>query len=201
MPLVTISSNISEALKKHEVVPEVVDEFSPQGLITVTYDKATEVSMGNTLKPSETQTRPSVKVAFTEERAKDPNATYTLVLTDPDAPTKGDKKWSEFCHYLVSGIKLDGVQGDAVSDVTEIDCAKANELVSYMGPAPPENTGKHRYVFVLYKEGAAQPKSGLADRPNWGTGKPGSGAKDYANKNSLTPVAINFFYAQNEKSA
>ncbi|CAN6601326.1 carboxypeptidase Y inhibitor [Trichomonascus vanleenenianus] len=193
MPLVTIASNISEALKKHEVVPDVVDEFEQGGLLTIAYDhKKTEVAMGNLLKPAETQKRPAVNLTFNEDSAAE--STYTLVLTDPDAPTKGDKKWSEYAHYIVSGIK----PPSSGTGVGAVDFDKAHELLPYMGPAPPPKTGKHRYVFILYKEPAnGTPKSFGGDRPNWGTGVPGSGARDWAKKHHLTPVAINFFYAQN----
>lgn len=199
MPLVTISSNIADALKKHEVVPEVVDAFDSGALITVTYDKDTEVAMGNTLKVGETQSNPTVRVTFNDTKELKDTDSYTLVLTDPDAPTKGDKKWSEYCHLLVTGIKLSPPSDGSPSDVIEVNYSQANVLQQYMGPAPPPKTGKHRYVFILYKEGGASPKASFDERATWGTGKPGSGAKDYASKHNLTPVAINFFYAQNEQ--
>lgn len=198
MPLVTIATNIADALQKHGVVPDVLDQITPKGLITVTYGKDTEVALGNLLKPAETQERPKVAIAFADETA-DPQATYTLVMTDPDAPTRGDKKWSEYCHYVTTGIKpnVDGSNPNEVG--TLIDFSKAHDLVEYMGPAPPPSTGKHRYVWILYRNfPGVTPKIYEGDnRANWGTNQPGSGARDWAQKNKLTPVATNFFYAQN----
>lgn len=198
MPLVTIAANISDALKKHGVVPDVLDEITPRGLITVTYGTDTQVALGNVLKPAETQERPKVALAFADE-APDADATYTLVMTDPDAPTRGDKKWSEYCHYVVTGIKPNVNGADASQVGILVDFSKAQTLQEYMGPAPPPSTGKHRYVFILYRNTpGVTPKIFEGDnRANWGTGQPGSGARDWAAKNKLTPVATNFFYAQN----
>ena len=199
MPLVTITSNIVEGLKRHGVVPDVVDEFSPRGLITVSYGGKTEVTLGNTLLAKETQSRPVVYLTFNEDQDKS-NDSYTLVMTDPDAPSRGDNKWSEYAHYVVSGIKPKPVSADTSGMSTAIDFDSANELLPYLGPAPPPGTGKHRYVLILYKEGTMSPKS-VEGRPNWGTGISGYGARDFAKKHGLTPIAINFFFAQNPSQA
>jgi len=199
MPLVTISSNIVEGLKRHGVVPDVVDEFSPRGLITVSYGGQTEVTLGNTLKVSETQKRPVIHLTFNEDKDVS-DYTYTLVVTDPDAPTRGDMKWSEYCHYVVTGIKSPGHS----AEVATANLDSANELVPYLGPAPPPKTGKHRYVFILYREGPSPPKTLneiVRERANWGTGVPGAGARGFAKKYGLTPVAINFFFAQDPDQA
>jgi phosphatidylethanolamine-binding protein (PEBP) family uncharacterized protein len=184
---VQVSARGTQQLK----LTAVVDQFEPKGLITVSYGKDKEVALGNTLKPSETQEAPQINLAFSES---EPEASYTLVVTDPDAPTKGDKKWSEYAHFILSGIKAKPSEGE----VTHVDYNAATTLLPYTGPAPPPKTGKHRYVFILYKEGSQAPK-GLPsqNRANWGTGIPGSGARDWARKQALLPVAINFFYAQN----
>lgn len=191
MPLVTITSNIAEQLKKHGIFNDVIDPFDQKGLISASY-KANEVTMGNTLKPSETQDRPEVHLTFNEP---DSSAKYTLVVTDPDAPKRGDPKWSEFAHFITSGISPEAAEGESY----KVDFSKAKELLPYMGPAPPEKTGKHRYVFLLFKENGAVKGLPSDNRANWGTGVPGSGVRDWAKKQNLTPVAINFFFAQNDK--
>lgn len=154
--------------------------------------------MGNTLKPSETQDRPIIHSTFS---ADDPDAvhptegtTFSLVMVDPDAPSRTDKSYSEYVHYIVTGLKLSSEAGE----IAVVDVDKGNELVPYMGPAPPEKTGKHRYVFILFKETQNSPKSYEGDRARWGTDKPGTGVRAWAAKYNLLPVAVNFFYAQND---
>jgi len=39
-----------------------------------------------------------------------------------------------------------------VGNIPEENIAKGEVLAEYVGPAPPKNTGKHRYVFLLYKQ-------------------------------------------------
>ncbi|KAG5363978.1 hypothetical protein CKK34_2760 [Yarrowia sp. E02] len=166
MPLITISAALTEGFKKHEIVPDVIDEFDPNTLLEITYGGENVVAVGNSLAVADTQHRPTIHASF----PKDTQGTYTLVLTDPDAPSRTDTKWSEYCHYVVSGLKP-GVVAEAEG-------------------------AAHRYVFVLYKEGSKTPEA-PTDRPCWGTNVPGSGTREWAKKNDLTLVTSNFFFAQN----
>jgi len=59
-------------------------------------------------------------------------------VIDPDVPRRGGYN-REFRHWLVGNIPEDNV-------------AKGEILAEYVGPAPPKNTGKHRYVFLVYKQ-------------------------------------------------
>lgn len=59
-------------------------------------------------------------------------------IADPDAPRRGGYN-REFRHWLVGNIPEENV-------------AKGEILAEYVGPAPPNNTGKHRYVFLVYKQ-------------------------------------------------
>lgn len=190
-------------------------------LITVSYGGDLEVAMGNTLKPSETQETPEIHVTFNAEGLGEPtiftagsssstsasdisttaeNTSFTLAMTDPDAPSRTDKSFSEYCHFLVSGIKLKAPsKEDPTSDIaSKLEFDNANVLVPYMGPGPPEKTGKHRYVFVLLRETKPQPTKYEGDRARWGTQTNGYGLKEYAAEHGLIPVAVNFFYAQND---
>lgn len=61
-----------------------------------------------------------------------------LSCADPDVPTrKGYNR--EFRHWLVGNIPEENV-------------AKGEVLAEYVGPAPPKGSGKHRYVFLVYKQ-------------------------------------------------
>lgn len=53
---------------------------------------------------------------------------YVTRTTDPDAPSRENSTSGEFLHWLVVNIP-----GDHLLD--------GEELVEYVGPAPPKNTG------------------------------------------------------------
>ncbi|XP_010070692.1 PREDICTED: phosphatidylethanolamine-binding protein 1, partial [Pterocles gutturalis] len=63
----------------------------------------------------------------------DPQKLYTLVLTDPDAPSRKDPKFREWHHFLVTNMKGNNVGSGTV-------------LSDYVGSGPPKGTGLHRYV-------------------------------------------------------
>lgn len=93
------------------------------------------------------------------------------------------------CHWIVTGISLsasnssEGIDEASaysleLSPHTENKAvADMKDLVEYMAPAPPEGTGKHRYVFVLLaSEDGKNSKKGLTkpkERPRWGYGRQG----------------------------
>ena len=78
------------------------------------------------LKPSETQVEPKLKYDFNS------NNLYTLIMYDPDAVN------GNHVHWLVTNINNNIKNGKI--------------LLPYQGPAPPAKTGKHRYMFELYKQ-------------------------------------------------
>lgn len=58
----------------------------------------------------------------------DPNEYYTLIMTDPDAPSRESPKFREWHHWLVVNIPGNNI-------------AQGEEKTSYFGAAPPANTG------------------------------------------------------------
>lgn len=206
MNLMTISQSLDEAYNKHKIIPEVIDKFDTHGLLTIEYSQHHHVTMGNTLKVKDAQTTPTVQFTLNspnqqQEMNVDEEDRFTLILTDPDAPSNKDHKWSEYCHWIVTDLALNANNSGSHDQLsTLIDLSKGHEIVPYMGPGPPPKTKKHRYVFLLYKQ---DPKAHLVappDRPNWGTGVPGSGVRDWIKKHGghSKLLGVNFFYAQND---
>lgn len=56
-----------------------------------------------------------------------------------------------------------------------------------MGPAPPKDTGKHRYVLLLL-EGEGHDAEAPSDRKKWGNSDPRTGVKQWAAKHGLKPI-------------
>lgn len=188
--LFTTSQVFTEQLKKSGVFPDVLDEFTPSAVLQIEYGNGEQVTMGNELLPAETQSRPKIGLSF-KESAK--GKSYTLAVTDPDAPRRGDPTWSEFAHFLVTGIKPEVAEGEPYL----VDFDNTVPLLTYMGPGPPPKTGLHRYVFILFEESGAPNGLPSDSRANWGFGKPGAGVRDWLKGQSLKPVGINFFVAKN----
>jgi hypothetical protein len=90
------------------------------------------------LKPSKTQTKPIVKIPNS-------NKYLTLIMYDPDA------LGGTHIHWLVVNIKNSNIENGLT-------------LLDYKGPAPPPNTGKHRYIFKVYEQMDVLNLSPLEDR-------------------------------------
>ncbi|XP_076759629.1 protein D2 isoform X2 [Xylocopa sonorina] len=125
-------SSMAQALQTHGVVPDVIDNV-PQNVLSVTYPNQLSVDIGKVLTPTQVKDPPTVTWNG------DANTFYTLCMTDPDAPSRKDPKFREWHHWLVGNIPGS-------------DVSKGEVLSEYIGSGPPEGTGLHRYVFLLYKQ-------------------------------------------------
>ncbi|KAH7731393.1 OV-16 antigen 1 [Aphelenchoides avenae] len=174
----TFSSMTTEAFKKHEVVPDVIPT-APEKLVKVSFKSGVEATLGNVLTPRQVKDPPTV--SWDAEQG----ALYTLVKTDPDAPSRKDPKFREWHHWLVVNVPGNDVsKGDTISE--------------YIGAGPPEGTGLHRYVYLVYKQ---QGKVSDAEHGHL-TNRSGDKRNNFkiasfAQKHNLgNPVAGNFFQAE-----
>jgi len=97
---------VVSALTAGDVIPEVIRlPFSPSSLLVVSWPTSgKEAILGNTLTALDTALEPSV--AFTPMITQAPfdEVSYTLVMTDPDAPSRKDPKFAQWRHWLVSSF-------------------------------------------------------------------------------------------------
>ncbi|EKG22310.1 Phosphatidylethanolamine-binding protein PEBP [Macrophomina phaseolina MS6] len=206
-------------LHKAEIIPTVVDDFLPTLTLDITWPSNETADLGNTLEPDDLQKAPSIRLddeptsASTNGPCKS-NMTYVVAVTDPDAPSRDNPEWSEFCHWIISGVPLSGPDAactspDGMQNAGQIQAATqtaANglkEVMEYYPPGPPPKTGKHRYVFLAFApaNSTSLPLSPTKpkERKHWGTGKERHGVRQWAEENGLVPVAANFIYAKNKK--
>ncbi|KAF6826280.1 phosphatidylethanolamine-binding protein [Colletotrichum plurivorum] len=186
-------TRVHEELSQAQIIPTVLDDFEPILGLSAEWDSSHRADLGNTLSPADLQSAPSTSlVKGSALPGVQITTTYVLTLTDPDAPSRDDPKWSEFCHWIATGVSASSAGAKpAVKDVVE-----------YKPPGPPPRTGKHRYVFVVWVPANGTTEELNLSRPqerkHWGGGQ-GRGVRNWARENGLVPVAANFIYAQNEK--
>jgi len=172
-------ASVADAFQKEQVVPEVISN-APGKLAKVVFASGVEANLGNVLTPTQVQNPP--KVIWESEAGQ----LYTLIKTDPDAPSRKDPKFREWHHWLVVNIP-----GGLVE--------KGDTLSEYVGAGPPQDTGLHRYVYLIYKQSNGKITDNehgrLTNRSADGRG--GWKAQKFVQKHNLgEPVAGNFYQAE-----
>ncbi|XP_053681097.1 protein D3-like [Anopheles nili] len=166
-----------EAFERNEIVPDLL-ETAPEQTIKVTYaESGVEVSLGNELTPTEVRNRP--KLCWGVE----PKALYTVLMADPDAPSRSNPEMRSWKHWMVGNVAGTDLDGGEV-------------LADYVGSGPPQGTGLHRYVFLVYKQPGrvAFNETILSSRnPNRGKWSLAQFTSTYQLGN---PIAGNFYQAQ-----
>jgi len=105
--------SIVVALERQGIIPDVIPpDFTPTLFFSIVYPTGREVATGNTLFREDTLDEPDVVITpmnlpFAnadstgegDDLAKE--VSYTLVMTDPDAPSRADPKYRQFRHWVV----------------------------------------------------------------------------------------------------
>ncbi|KAF9358050.1 hypothetical protein BGX26_002571 [Mortierella sp. AD094] len=183
MPLITSDQATEAALRKDGIIPDVLDSFTSKTMLVISYGNDKEVALGNKLSVQETQHTPQVSF-----QADSPNDRYTLIMTDPDAPSRNNPKMREYRHWIISDIS-------GTSDFQPANVSQGTVVTPYMGPAPPSGTGPHRYIFLLYKQTPSTNVSAFSSSLT--SDRPGFKAKQFTSQAGLELVGANYFVAEN----
>ena len=105
------------------------------------------------------------------------NKKLTLIMIDPDAPSKTNPKCRSWLHWMVTNIK----GGDG---------STGNENVEFNAPTPPKGSGLHRYIFLLFEQSENLSVVGQSNRCGFHVGK------FVKNNNLKGPIALNMFRTQ-----
>ncbi|KAI9024976.1 phosphatidylethanolamine-binding protein [Phycomyces nitens] len=178
MPLINATMNIDLSLKKAGIIPDVIrQDFVPSTLLEINYPNGKDVALGNTLSVQDAAETPRVNFIPPEEDAQ-----YTLVMADPDAPSAVDPSLGPWRHWVVTNIKG--------SDPSNLKAS--SEHTPYMGPAPPQGTGNHRYVFLLYKQSRTNQEF-AAMSPEKTSVRRNFDVNGFAAENDLELISVNYF--------
>ncbi|XP_063368652.1 protein D2-like [Cydia amplana] len=170
-------STVSKSFSTHGVVSDVIP-VAPGALAAVKYPSGAVVSEGNVLTPTQVKDIPQISWNAS------PDKYYTVAMTDPDAPSRAEPKFREWHHWLVGNVPGSNV-------------AAGETLSAYVGSGPPQGTGLHRYVFLVYQ----QPGKLNFDEPRLpntsGDNRGGFSIQKFATKYGLgAPIAGNFYQAE-----
>lgn len=103
-------------------------------------------------------------------------------MVDPDAPSRAEPTFREVKHWLIGNILGN-------------DLSTGDVIAEYLGSAPPEGSGLHRYVALLYKQ------NGRLDFGEPSTDRRNFSIRKFAVEFNLgQPIAGNFFVAQLDSS-
>ena len=101
--------------------------------ITIKYPNGKVVDLGQELATTDVVDEPQVSWEA------DPDKYYTLIMYDPDAPSRLEPKFADIKHWLVVNIKGCDVKSGEV-------------IAEYVGSGPSQGTGLHRYIFLVYEQ-------------------------------------------------
>ncbi|KAJ9141531.1 hypothetical protein P3X46_032057 [Hevea brasiliensis] len=157
------------------VIGDVIDMFVPSVSMSVYYGSK-HVTNGCDIKPSIAVTPPKLSISG------HPDHLYTLVMTDPDAPSPSEPSMREWVHWIVADIP------------GGTNPSKGKEILSYVGPRPP--VGIHRYILVLFEQ---KMELGMAEQPQ---SRANFNTRMFAAHLDLgLPVATVYFNAQKEPAS
>ncbi|KAK4750814.1 hypothetical protein SAY87_004296 [Trapa incisa] len=153
------------------VIGDVVDMFVPMAGMTINYGMK-HINNGCQIKPSMAADAPKVTISGNSDEL------YTLVMTDPDAPSPSEPTMREWVHWYVASLSS----------------SARKEILAYMGPRPP--VGIHRYILLLFKQ---RDPIGLMDQPS---SRANFNTRHFAGALGLgLPVAAVYFNSQKEPSS
>ena len=132
----------------------------------------------------------------------DENKLYTVILTDPDAKDRKEHKFREWCHWVVINVPIIKNNDENIKGKYIFDTSSGQDVVEYVGSGPPNGTGFHRYVYLVYEQNkkinikkCGQEK--LIAKGGGGKGRAKWKATKFAQNNNLnTLIAGNFYKAK-----
>lgn len=123
-------SAINASWEKHELAQV---EDCPATQASVKFGDLVITEVGQVTTPTHVQDPPSLQWGGEE------GSFYSVFMTDPDAPSRKDQKFGEWYHW-------------GVINVPGEDLSKGEVIAQYVGAGPPEGTGLHRYLLLVYKQ-------------------------------------------------
>ncbi|KAL2134830.1 hypothetical protein VTI74DRAFT_10726 [Chaetomium olivicolor] len=154
-----MANTLLDSLKHASLLPSKVipGDFKPMVDINVNFPSGKHISNGTLVRVSEVKEAPIVSItSLGDSTTSALGQKFTLMLVDPDAPTPDDPKFAYWRHWVVINIAF---PFDSSESESKSRCAtmSGKTLTQYLAPGPKDESGPHRYLFLLLQE----PEQGL----------------------------------------
>ncbi|KAF8423901.1 phosphatidylethanolamine-binding protein, partial [Tirmania nivea] len=179
--------------------------FINYGNLIIAYESSRFILQGNTnsgveATPNDTSTAPKAISITPFGGYGNPflpiNTTqlYTLVMIDPDTPSLANPTTSQILHFVQTGLRITISLAKTSESMGLRLTATVPPVVPYRGPAPPVDTGLHRYIFLLFMQPDDNIDLGSFSADN----RRNFDVQNFARNNTFgPPLAGAYFQAQN----
>lgn len=145
------NSALLTSLKSANLLPSAIipETFAPSLNLNVKFlSSGLAPENGSLARVSQVKEQPIISVVPSSSSSPSTSSsTYTFMMIDPDAPTPDDPKFGYWRHWVVASIPSFSPAND---DIT----ARGKTLTPYLAPGPKDESGPHRYLFLLFEEKA-----------------------------------------------
>jgi len=147
-----VPNALLDSLKSAKLLPSAIipDNFTPALDLSVTFPSGLAPERGSLARVSQVKEQPMISISSSQPTSS--TATYTFMMIDPDAPTPDDPKFGYWRHWVVASIPSQSASTTSSDDIT----ARGKTLTQYLAPGPKDESGPHRYLFLLFEEKAGE---------------------------------------------
>jgi phosphatidylethanolamine-binding protein (PEBP) family uncharacterized protein len=148
---INMSANaLIDSLKSAKLLPSAIipESFTPALDLSVKFSSGLAPEHGSLARVSQVKEQPIISISSPPTSSA---ATYTFMMIDPDAPTPDDPKFGYWRHWVVAAIPSPSAT-TSPDDIT----TRGKTLTQYLAPGPKDESGPHRYLFLLFEESAGE---------------------------------------------
>jgi phosphatidylethanolamine-binding protein (PEBP) family uncharacterized protein len=149
-----------DSLKSANLLPSAIipETFTPSLDLSVKFSSSGLLpEHGSLARVSQVKEQPIISVSSSFSQPTSPGSaatTYTFMMIDPDAPTPDDPRFGYWRHWVVASIATPSQSSSATTSASEDITARGKTLTPYLAPGPKDESGPHRYLFLLFEEKA-----------------------------------------------
>ena len=140
---------IQAHFKNADIVPDLLPSFNPSATImNVAFPGVGPISPGQNLSMQQTATAPAVTITPANSSVQT-TGNFTLIMVDAGEVGTNESN-GQVLHWLANSATLQNDSSPCPS--LNVSTEGGSVLANYISPAPPVDTGLHRYAILLFPQ-------------------------------------------------